>query len=146
MSDPTLDTAVGLYFSLAIDTADLGVFTSCEGLGLEFQVTQVNDGGGGYTVYQLPGRIQYTNLQVKRPIGPDTKKTMAWLASMVNGVSPSNAQLAALDPAGNILYAWTLSGVIPARWTGPSFDAANPQPATETLELAYASISLSASS
>lgn len=142
MSDPTLDTAISVYFSLSIDTADLGIFSSCEGLGLEFQVTQREDGGGGMTVHQLPGRIKYTNLQVKRPIGPDTTKTMAWLSTMVNGIAPSNAQLAALDPGGNIVFAWTLTGVLPARWTGPSFDAASPQAATETLELAYTSISL----
>jgi phage tail-like protein len=142
MSDPTLDTAVGVYFSLEIDSADLGVFSSCSGLGVELQITQREDGGGGLIVYQLPGRFRYTNLQVTRPIGVDTAKTMAWLQQMSTGVAPSNARLAALDPSGNVVFAWTLTGVLPARWTGPSFDAANPQPATETLELAYTSIML----
>jgi phage tail-like protein len=142
MSDPTLDTVVGVYFSLEIDSADLGIFSSCNGLGLDMQITQREDGGGGLTVHQLPGRFRYTNLQVTRPIGPETAKTMAWLQQMSTGISPSNARLAALDPAGNLVFAWTLTGVLPARWTGPSFDVANPQPATETLELAYTSIML----
>jgi len=96
-------------------------------------------------VFQLPGRFKYTNLQVKRPIGPETAKTMRWLQSMLTNVSPSTAQLAALSPAGELVFGWTLTGVIPAKWTGPSFDVGNPTPAMETLELAYTSIMLGAS-
>src|SRR5487761_2476862 len=138
----TFDTAVGLYFSLVIDTYDLVIFDSCEGLGLELQIEQREDGGGGLVVHLLPGRFKYTNLRVTRPIGADTSKTMAWIQAMVNGVSPSNAELSALAPDGSVVYAWQLSGVLPARWTGPSFNAATPAPATETLELAYTSIML----
>lgn len=142
MSDPTLDPIVSVYFSLEIDSVDLGVFTTCSGLGMELQITQREEGGGGMFVHQLPGRFKYSNLQVTRPIGIDTQKTMGWLARMAAGVASSTARLAALDPAGNVAFAWVLMGVLPARWTGPSFDAANPQPATETLELAYNAIML----
>ncbi|HLI16320.1 MAG TPA: phage tail protein [Acidimicrobiales bacterium] len=142
MSDPTLDSVVSVYFSLEIDTADLGVFSACDGLGMEFQVTQREEGGGGIYVYQLPGRFKYTNLRVTRPVGPDTAKTMAWLSSMAGTMRPTTARLRALDPAGNTVFAWVLTGVVPARWTGPSFDASNPQAATETLELAYTSITV----
>jgi phage tail-like protein len=142
VSDPTADTVVGVYFSLAIDSWDLGMFITCTGLGMEMQVTTFEEGGGGMNVFPLPGRVKYTNLSVTRPIGPDTKKTMAWLQSAVNNLSPSTAELVALDPALNPVFSWQLSGVIPAKWTGPSFDAGNPQPATETLELAYGAIML----
>jgi phage tail-like protein len=108
------------------------------------QIETREDGGGGSTVYQLPGRFKYTNLHVTRPIGPDTAKTMRWLQTMLNGINPSTAQLAALDPSGEPVFAWTLLGVIPAKWTGPSFDVENPSQAKETLELAYTSILLGA--
>jgi hypothetical protein len=38
---------------------------------------------------------------------------------------------------GKIIYTWSLDGVVPASWTGPSFDVNAHQLATETLELAY---------
>lgn len=136
------DTAIGVFFSLVIDRWDLGVFISCSGIGMDLQVTPFEEGGGGLNVFQLPGRVKYTNLQVKRPIGPQTKKTMAWLNAMVNGVSPSTAQLAALDVSMSPVFTWTLSNVVPAKWTGPSFDAGDPKEAVETLELAYGSIML----
>ena len=140
MTDPSADTVISVNFSLQIDLFDLGTFSSCDGLGIDMQVEQREDGGGGATVYQLPGRFKYTNLQVTRPIGRQTMRTMQWLQTMLGGITPSTARLAALDTAGQTVFAWTLTGVIPARWTGPSFDASNPQPATETLELAYSSI------
>ncbi len=140
MSDPTLDTVVSVFFSLEIDAIDLGVFTSCDGLGMEFEVTQRAEGGGGIYVYQLPGRFKYTNLQITRPIGSDTAKTMAWLGQMAGTMRPTTARLAALDPSGKTVFAWVLSGVVPASWKGPSFDATQPQAAKETLELAYTSI------
>jgi phage tail-like protein len=142
MSDPTLDPVASIYFSLEIDNVDLGVFTTCSGLGMELQILQREEGGGGIFVHQLPGRFRYTNLTVTRPIGVDTQKTMAWLGRMAAGISISTARLAALDPGGKVAFSWDLVGVLPARWTGPSFDAANPQPATETLELAYNAIML----
>ncbi len=139
--DP-FDTVLSIYFSLKIDSWDLGMFITCNGLGMEMQVTVQEEGGGGLNVYPLPGRIKYPNLTVTRPIGPDTRKTMAWLQASVNSVTPSTAELCALDPHLVPVFTWNLSGVILAKWTGPSFDAGNPQQATESLELAYGAIML----
>jgi phage tail-like protein len=142
MTDPSIDGVLSVYFSLVIDNVDLGSFSTCDGLSIDMQVTTREDGGGGATVYQLPGRFKYSNLHVTRPIGPETAKTMRWLQTMLKGMKPSTASLSALSPSGQIVFSWTLTGVVPAKWTGPSFDVGNPTPAHETLELAYTSIML----
>ena len=146
LNDPTLDPVVSIYFRLEVDNVDLGVFTQCSGLGMEMQFEQYEEGGGGLFVQQLPGRVRYNNLEVTRPIGPWTAQTMSWLnamnSSLLHGFQPTTARLSALDPGGDIVFAWQLQGVLPARWTGPSFDVTNPSPATETLELAYTAILL----
>jgi phage tail-like protein len=138
----TEDAVVSTYFGLVIDTWDLGWFISCSGLGMEMQVDKIEEGGGGLTTWPLLGRVKYTNLTVTRPICSDTAKTMAWLNAAVNLTAPATAQLSALDPHLRTVYTWVLNGVVPAKWTGPSFDSADPKPATETLELAYGSIML----
>ena len=144
--DPTFDQVLTSYFKLEVDTYDLGVFLTCSGLGMEMSVEEYQEGGGGMFVYQLIGNWKYSNLQVSRPIGPWTANTMAWLNMMAkagaSGVQPTTARLSALDVSGDIVFAWSLQGVIPAKWTGPSFDVANLAPATETLELAYTAIVL----
>jgi len=46
MSDPSADVVLSVYFGLVIDNVDLGIFSSCDGLGIDMQVTQREDGGG----------------------------------------------------------------------------------------------------
>ena len=136
--DPLSDYAINLYYRFGVDRYDLGVFTSINGLGVELQVQTIEEGGGGTLVHQLVGRPKYENLELKRPVNPDTKKVMAWLNSTIRNVSPATASLAALTPSGQVICEWNLAGVIPARWTGPSFDASgSPQAAMETLVVAY---------
>lgn len=143
MPDPTIDSNISVYFSLEIDGIDLGLFDTCTGLGIEIETEQRQEGGVGIFVHQFPGRFKYTNLQVTRPIGVDTAKTMAWLNAMSTpGIRPTSARLSALDPKGKIVFAWSLVGVIPVRWTGPEFSSADPKPVTETLEMAYSAIML----
>jgi len=41
------------------------------------------------------------------------------------------------DASGQPVFTWTLNGVLPAKWSGPSLDAGTAQVATETLELVH---------
>jgi phage tail-like protein len=142
--DPTQDSVASVYFKLQIDDYDLGVFTTCSGLGMQMNLEAYQEGGGWMFVHQLVGAISYTNLQVTRPIGPWTALTMTWLNMMAtagdNGVKPTTAVLSALAPDGSTVFSWSLQGVVPASWTGPSFDAGSPQQVNETLEIAYSAI------
>lgn len=144
--DPTSDSVASVYFKLQIDDFDLGVFTTCSGLGMQMNLEPYQEGGGWMFTHQLIGSISYTNLQVTRPIGPWTALTMAWLNMMATagdkGVQPTTALLSALAPDGSTVFVWSLQGVVPASWTGPSFDATNAQVVTETLEIAYTAIML----
>ncbi len=136
--DPLADYAINLYYRFGVDRLDLGVFTSISGLQVDLQVQAVDEGGGGSLVHQLVGNPKYQNLELKRPVNPDTKKVMAWINSTIRGVSPATASLAALTPSGQVICEWNLTGVVPARWSGPSFDASgSPQAAMETLVVAY---------
>jgi phage tail-like protein len=137
-SDPLSDYAVTLYYRFTVDRQDLGAFSSVSGLGVDFQVQEVEEGGGGLLVHQLVGRPKYQRLELRRPVNPDTRKVMAWLARTVHQVTPATASLVALTPDGSSICQWDLAGVVPASWTGPGFDASGaPQPAIETLVVAY---------
>lgn len=137
MSDPNVDPGIAVFFSLTIDGVDLGTFSTCSGLGVELKIDQRAEGGTGDFVNQLPGRFEYPPITLTRPVGPDSAKIASWLSANAQQVQPKTAELAALDPQGNQVYAWSLQGVLPKRWTGPSFDVSQPQVAMETLELAH---------
>lgn len=141
MTDVTGARTASIYFSLQIDSVELGSFINCDGLGMEMEIEEREEGGAGTYVHQLPGRFKYTHLKLTRPVSSDTRKVLAWLNSMANQAKRTNAELTALSSDGKPVFKWTLSGVVPARWTGPSFDAESPKQATETLELAYEGLS-----
>jgi phage tail-like protein len=134
--DPAL-AAVSVYFEVHVDGHDLGAFTGCDGLGVEVVIEQREEGGMNGFVHQLPGRIKYTNVKLTRPVNSDTEKIASWFASMNGAVKRTQAEIIAKNHDANPVFTWTLAGVIPVRWTGPSLSVDSPKVATETLELAH---------
>jgi phage tail-like protein len=149
-SDPTVSGAISTFFKVQIDdidgTYDLGTFISCEGLGLDVQVKDYEEGGNNGFVWKLPTRITYSNITLKRPLGPDASKLARWFASLAGGVKRTTGHIVALTPDSQELVAWTLNGVIPVRWQGPSFSADSPALATESLEIAHHGFTVTARS
>ena len=128
---------VGVCFAVKLDGDNIGTFTSCEGLGLEVVMEQREEGGNNGLVWQLPTRMKYTNIKLARPIGPDSAKLTKWIVKALNGLKPTTGVIQALDPEGTPVVTWSLDGVIPVRWTGPSLNLDSPKVFTETLEIAH---------
>ncbi|MGH9040038.1 MAG: phage tail protein [Acidimicrobiia bacterium] len=137
MADPTSDPAITVCFSVSIDGHELGSFMTCDGLALEIQIEQREEGGNNGFVHMLPGRIKYSNVKFTRPINGDSGKVRSWLASMTGQIRRTTAEITAMTMDGTKVASWGLDGVIPVRWTGPSFSADSPKVAVETLELAH---------
>ena len=92
MSDEvTKDPAVGLYFSVSIDGVELGSFSTCEGLSVEVQTEDREEGGENGFVHKLPVRMKYSNIKFTRPIGPDSKSngSRAWRRAFSGPLPPS---------------------------------------------------------
>jgi phage tail-like protein len=135
------DPAVSVCFTVEIDggggSTSLGMFTSCEGLGCEVVVEQREEGGNNAFVWQLPTRVKYPNIKLTRPLGKDSAALTSWLATMIGSFERRNATVSARTADGTVVASWSLAGVIPVRWTGPSLNLDSPKVATETLELAH---------
>ena len=131
------DPAIAFMFKVEIDSIKLGLWNSFEGLGWETSIETREEGGNNFFVHQLPGRLKYTNVKVSRPIGKDSALVANWFAGMASGVTRTTAHITALGPDNKEIVSWSLDGVVPVRWTGPSFNVDTLKMATETLELAY---------
>ncbi|MGH2706301.1 MAG: phage tail protein [Actinomycetota bacterium] len=133
--------ATSVHFQVSIDGADIGTFTSCEGLELQLEVDTWTEGGHNEFVHQLPRRIKYSNIRLTRPVGADSYKIQQWFDKLSSGLKPTSARIVALTHRSGEelapLVAWTLSEVIPIRWQGPSFTVESAKVASETLELAH---------
>jgi len=137
MPDLTNDPAVATCFGVVVDHRDLGVFSACEGLGVEVVLEQREEGGNNEFVHQLPVRLKYSNVKLTRPINGDSAAVAAWFADMSGTLVRRTAEISARSVEGKVIATWKLDGVIPVRWQGPSLNVETLKPATETLELAH---------
>jgi phage tail-like protein len=131
------DPAVTVCFFVSVDKYNLGTFTSCDGLGCEVVIEQHEEGGNQRFVHQLPGRLRYSNVKLTRPINRDTEIVARWFAEMGGEIERTTARIDAQTQDGRVVASWSLTGVIPVKWTGPQLNVDSPKVATETLEIAH---------
>jgi len=146
VSTEDADPAVAAFFMVTIDEQrySLGSFTACDGIGCEVVIEQREEGGNNAFVHQLPGRVKYSNVKLTRAVGPDTAKIANWFALLAANDSDTidvkgrpTAHIVAMTAAGTPVWTWVLMGVVPVRWTGPSFSVDTAKVSLETLELAH---------
>ncbi len=135
------DPAINIAYKVTIDGfIPLGLWTKIEGLGFEYEVKELREGGvNGYT-HKLLGPAKYTNLRMSRPVDSTSELLMMWLQSNMLKVVPQTMSITAVTAAGEEITTWNLAGVVPVKWTGPSLDVMSNNVATETLELVYQEI------
>lgn len=133
------EAGLNLRFSVTLDQTrhSLGTWTKCEGLAVEYEIFEYQEGGVNEYVHRLPGRCRYTNVRLTRPLDDQSSKLATWVSSGLDSVDRDNATITLLDPDGQEVCKWTLAQACPVKWTGPTLDAAGNQVATEVLELAH---------
>jgi phage tail-like protein len=139
VSDLQDHVAVAIAFNVTIDGQNLGWFTQCDGLGCEITVEPREEGGNLGFVHQLPTRIKFSNVKLTRVVNEDDADHVPrWITRLAEqGVKRTTGHITATTADGRTIASWSLQGVIPVRWTGPSLGVDNNKPATETLELAH---------
>ena len=131
------DIALGLRFKVTIDGQDFGNWQKCDGLSVKYDVFDYQEGGENWFVHRIPGRVEYDNVKLTRPIDQHSPLVMAFVRSLMVRGLPGTGHIAVLDTAGMTVAEWFLIGVMPVSWSGPSLDIDGNQQATETLEIAH---------
>jgi len=131
------ETALSPRFTVSIDGVALGTWTKCEGLAVEYEVFEYQEGGFNDYVHRLPGRRKYPNVKLTRPLDQDSPTIVQWVSKMVTKVERKHAEITVLDANGAVVCRWNLTDVCPVKWTGPTLDASGNQIANETLELSH---------
>jgi phage tail-like protein len=137
------DPALNVFYRVSIDgLISLGTWTKVEGLGMEYQVTEYREGGVNGYMHKIIGPAKFTNLRLSRPVDITSPLLMTWLMSNQVAIKPQTMAVTAMTAAGDNITTWSLIGVVPVKWTGPSLDIMSNAVSTETLEVAYQEISL----
>ncbi|MFE0464837.1 phage tail protein [Kitasatospora sp. NPDC058965] len=133
-----IDPGTTVHFRLQFTGVDLGLFTTCSGLGAQVEVEQRPEGGNNGFVWQLPTRVTFPNVTLTRGLTADSAKVATYLANLQQRVTRGTAQITALDPTlAQTIATWSLREVIMVRWTAPSFDPSRSETAVESVELAH---------
>lgn len=141
-SEHEMDPAVTVGFSVEVDGQSIGVFTSIEGLSFEIKLDPVTEGGNNGFIHQLPSRVTYQNVKLKRPVNKDSQTIVNWFNKLIREMNSGKAtrstmKITAKNTAGDDVATWNLQGVIPVKWQGPGLNTDSAKQAEETLELAH---------
>jgi phage tail-like protein len=135
MSD--LPFGVNLYFHVTLDGMNLGDWTKCEGLTVEYEVEEYKEGGQNGFIHRLPGRVKYQNIKLTRPLDSRSREVLRYLASVQENLERQTGSIELRDAANAQVIRWKLDGVYPVKWTGPTMDVSANNVATEALELSH---------
>lgn len=129
--------ASSVFFQLSIAGDDLGAFHTCDGLGAQMEVEQYTEGGNNGFTWQLPSRINWSNITMTRPVTSDSTKIITWFNKVIQQAERKDGEIVALAPDLTPIVRWQVLGIVPIRWQGPTFDPSQSQVAVETLEFSH---------
>ena len=131
-------------FLFEVDGVSIGSFAEVYGLEVHVAVTTYAEGGENGFVHQLPGRMTWPNVILRRGV-TDSDALFAWVnktagsgfAANSNKLSRSTGAITAIGTTGDRLRSWELQGVFAVRWSGPSFNVGSDKGLAEEIELAH---------
>lgn len=131
-------------FVVVVDGQTIGEFTEVEGLQIEIELEEIEEGGVNGFVHKVPGRMKWPNIVLKRGVTSSdallawmNKSTAEGMAANSDSLERSTMGITLRNAAGAALREWQVEGAFPIKWSGPTFAAANDEPLTEELEIAH---------
>lgn len=137
-------------FVVTLDGVEVGSFREVSGLSAEVEVHPLAEGGNNRYVHQLPGRLSWPHIVLKRGVVRSDALFQWFLTASEHGLASTEhdprvsgaltRQTAAItvhDPTGEPVRTWNLQDAFPVRWTGPTLATTASDIAVEELELAH---------
>jgi phage tail-like protein len=132
-------------FRVVVDGVDLGGWSKCTGLAVEFKTQRVKEGGNYETQPILADCLEYPNIQLVRAMtAQDSRRVQDWLRTKVSGWIGADssggggtAQITLFDAKAAPVSSWSLRNVYPAKWDGPELTAETFGIAVEKLTLVH---------
>lgn len=122
------DPLVAFKFGLEIEGKLSGMFNSVNGIGSETEVVSqkvVNSETGETIIRQLPGRLTWTPITMKRGV-TSNMDIWKWRQSVVQGKideARTNCSIIAYSQDNKEIARWNLENAWPSKVVGPEMDA-----------------------
>ena len=122
------DPLVAFKFGLEIEGKLTGFFTQVSGIGSETEVVQqkvVNSETGEAIIRQIPGRLTWTPVSLKRGV-TSSIDIWEWRQMVVDGKideARTNCSVIAYSQGNEEIARWNFENAWPSKVTGPDMDA-----------------------
>lgn len=124
-------------FVVEIEGLLAGGFTDCTGLEVEVETEEYREGGQNEFVHHFAGRTKHPRLVLKHGLSP-MDGLWGWHQDVVSGnVQRRNGTIYLLNKEQSPVLWWHFRDALPAKWTGPSLNAASSAVAFESVELVH---------
>ncbi|MBE2198355.1 MAG: phage tail protein [Anaerolinea sp.] len=133
-------------FRFVVDIANLpqAVFTECTLPVIEWDITEIKEGGLNGYVHQLPGRRKTTRITLKNGLG--TSALLDWyIDALDENFKRRKVTIKLLNAKEKLqkpIMTWDIEDAYPIKWTGPQLNSGENTIAIQTLELACNRVSL----
>jgi phage tail-like protein len=132
-----LEPFMTFNFAVEIEGLLVGGFSEVSGLESQLELEPYKEGGVNGYVHQLPASVNHSNLVLRH--GLTAISTLwNWYDNTVRGViQRKNGTIMLLDRKQIPVMWWNFRNGLPARWTGPTFNATSDEVGFESLEIAH---------
>ncbi|MEU9704465.1 phage tail protein [Streptomyces sp. NPDC047981] len=145
---------LAMRFHVALDDwgTDLGLWSSCRGLQVQFTAKEIAQGGEYFDRDLLPDRIRYSAVTLERVMTQtDSPKVQEWLANVAmrwtgyefDGegdraqYAGQSVTIRLFDHRGRVVSRWVLKNAMPKEWVGPDLNAQSNSVATEKISFEH---------
>ena len=128
MAETREDPLVAFKFGLEIEGKLTGYFTSVSGIGSETEVIQqkvVNSSTGETIIQQIPGRLTWTPVTLKRGV-TSSMEIWDWRQQIVEGkveAGRTNCSIVAYNQENKEIARWNFENAWPSKVVGPEMDS-----------------------
>ncbi len=137
------DPALSHVYLVELEGILVGEFLSCSGLQIEREPKTYEEGGVNDFVHQLPGRIKYTNIVLKRGITYGAELWNWFQQGLLDGKVKRVAMSIILgNSEGLKVKHWDVIGAYPVKYVGPELKSDSNEAAVETIEIAHQGLRL----
>lgn len=139
---------MAMRFDVVIGTMNLGSWSSCRGIQVDFKPARLRElGTNGYHRVLMPD-IEYATITLERAMDSRgsaviqqwlAAQAKLWLTGTPTGVPypGETGRITLYDTRATPVASWTVYGVYPSKWTGPTLSGKDGGVAVESLELAH---------
>ncbi|MGE0642610.1 MAG: phage tail protein [Nitrospira sp.] len=136
------DPYLAARFTVEIDGRIIAGFSEVNGLQVEIESEEYQEGGLNDYVHHFSGKVRYPSRIVLKRGFADNRAIWDWQSKVMQGqVQRKNVSIILQDEQGSEKARWNVAQALPVKWSGPDFRASAAEVAVETLELVHCGFS-----